>query len=126
MTRLSSRAAREADTADALDEMIAEYTQANPAFPEMLTAAENRRALLRTLSTERRRQNASQTAMAAAMGTSQSSLARLESSATDAKLSTVERMAAALGYEVEYRLVPRGAATPRRPRAASPSRRSPA
>ncbi len=94
------------ETSDALDEMIVEYTERNPNFPRLLTAAENRRALLRALSQERRRQHATQTAIAAAMGTSQSSLARLESSATDAKLSTVERMAAALGYEVQYRLVP--------------------
>jgi len=94
---------------DALDEMIVEYTQRNPDFPRLLTAAENRRSLLRALSDERRRQNASQTTVAAAMGTSQSALARLETSATDAKLSTVERMAAALGYEVQYRLIPHAA-----------------
>jgi len=37
---------------------------------------------------------------------SQSALARLEKSATDTRLSTVERFATALGFQVEYRLVP--------------------
>jgi len=125
-------ASRNAREPDALDEMIAEYSDANPDFPQLLTAAENRRRLLRELSERRRGQNLSQTAAAAAMGTSQSALARLENSATDAKLSTVERLAAALGYAVEYRLVPTGrngsspssngrTASPRRARSASPS-----
>lgn len=39
------------------------------------------------------------------MGTSQSSLARLECTAADAKLSTVERMAAALGMRLQFRLI---------------------
>jgi ribosome-binding protein aMBF1 (putative translation factor) len=101
------RTTHQAVEPDALDEMITEYSQANPEFPQLLAAAENRRRLLRALSEERRTQNVSQTTVAAAMGTSQSALARLETSATDAKLSTVERLAAALGYSVEYRLVRR-------------------
>ncbi len=46
----------------------------------------------------------SQTAVAAVMGTSQSAVARLETGDVDAKLSTVERYAAALGHKVEWRL----------------------
>jgi predicted transcriptional regulator len=42
------------------------------------------------------------------MKTSQPALARLETTAADTKLSTVERYAAALGYAVEYHLVPVG------------------
>jgi predicted transcriptional regulator len=38
------------------------------------------------------------------MGTSQSAVARLESGDVDAKLSTVERYAAALGQRVEWRI----------------------
>jgi Helix-turn-helix domain len=91
---------------DALDEMIAEFTEANPAFPRLLLAAERRRALLRTLAEQRKRCNLSQTRVAAAMRTSQPTLARLESTAADAKLSTVERFADALGYSLEYHLVP--------------------
>ena len=40
------------------------------------------------------------------MATSQSSVARLETVATDAKLSTVERYAHSLGYVVQYHLIP--------------------
>lgn len=40
------------------------------------------------------------------MRTSQPTLARLETTAADTKLSTVERFAGALGYNVEYHLVP--------------------
>ncbi len=93
---------------DALDEMVAEFTDANPDFPHLLQAAERRRSLLRTLAEQRRRRNLSQTLVAAAMHTSQPTLARLETTAADTKLSTVERFAGALGYSVEYHLVPAG------------------
>jgi hypothetical protein len=100
---------------DALDEMVAEFTAANPDFPKLLAAAERRRKLMRTLADERRQRDLSQTAVAAAMHTSQPSLARLETTAADTKLSTVERWAAALGYQVEYHLVPTKDARPRPP-----------
>ncbi len=91
---------------DALDEMITEFTGANPAFPQLLLAAERRRTLLRTLAEQRRRRSLSQTLVAAAMRTSQPTLARLETTAADTKLSTIERFADVLGYSVEYHLVP--------------------
>jgi hypothetical protein len=91
---------------DALDEMVAEFTAANPDFPALLAAAERRRALLRTLAEQRSARKLSQTQVAAAMRTSQPTLARLETTASDTKLSTVERYAGALGYSVEYHLVP--------------------
>jgi|SRR6202453_5186720 hypothetical protein len=53
-----------------------------------------RRALLRTLAEQRRRYKLSQTRVAAAMSTSQPTLARLETTAADTKLSTVERQTA--------------------------------
>jgi hypothetical protein len=40
------------------------------------------------------------------MNTSQSFVARLESSAPDAKISTVDRYAESLGFVVQYHLVP--------------------
>ena len=91
---------------DALDEMIAEFTQANTDFPGLLQAAERRRALLHTLAEQRKRRKLSQTKIAAAMNTSQPTLARLETTAADTKLSTIERFANALGYSIEYHLVP--------------------
>lgn len=50
----------------------------------------------------------SQTAIAAAMKTSQSSVARLEGAIYDARMSTLDRYADALGCRIEYRLVPVG------------------
>jgi DNA-binding XRE family transcriptional regulator len=94
------------ETPDALDEMIAEFTQTNPDFPHLLQAAERRRALLHTLAEQRKHRNLSQTKVAATMDTSQPTLARLETTAADTKLSTVERFANALGYAIEYHLVP--------------------
>ncbi|MHB8240369.1 MAG: helix-turn-helix domain-containing protein [Solirubrobacteraceae bacterium] len=91
---------------DALDEMIAEFSEANPGFPRLLLAAERRRRLLRTLAEQRRARKMSQTFVAAAMCTSQPTLARLETTAADTKLSTLERYADALGYSIEYHLVP--------------------
>ena len=70
---------------DFLDKMIAKRTARNPEFPHMLDAARRRRELLRTLAERRERQNQTQTAVAAAMSTSQSFFARLESTAGDAR-----------------------------------------
>ena len=48
--------------------------------------------------------NRAQTTVAARMGTSQSAVARLESAELDAKLSTIERYAVAIGQRVEFRV----------------------
>jgi len=91
---------------DFLDEMIAERTAANPEFPQLLEAARRRRGLMRALAERRTAQQRSQTAVAAAMETSQSFVARLESTASDAKISTIDRYAGSLGYVVQYHLIP--------------------
>lgn len=91
---------------DFLDEVLAERTAQNPDFPQLVDAAVRRRELLQALAAKRREDERSQTAVAAAMQSSQSSIARLESSATDARISTVDRYAHALGYRVQYHLVP--------------------
>jgi predicted transcriptional regulator len=67
--------------------------------------------LLNALAAKRREDERSQTAIAAAMQSSQSSIARLESSATDARISTVDRYAHALGYRVQYHLIPEAEAS---------------
>jgi ribosome-binding protein aMBF1 (putative translation factor) len=89
---------------DFLTEIVAERTARNPEFPGLVEAALRRRQLLRELGTEREKLGLSQTAVAAVMGTSQSAVARLEAGDVDAKLSTVERFAAALGQKVEWRI----------------------
>jgi predicted transcriptional regulator len=91
---------------DFLDEMIDKHTACNPEFPRLLDAARRRRALLRALAEQRREQRRSQTAIAAAMETSQSYVARLESTAGDARISTVDRYADCLGFTVQYHLIP--------------------
>lgn len=91
---------------DFLDEVVEERTERNPDFPAMVDAAERRRELLTALAERRREHKQSQTAVAAAMNSSQSSIARLETSATDVRLSTLDRYAHALGYRVQYQLVP--------------------
>ena len=89
---------------DFLTEIIAERTARNPDFPGLVEAATRRRELLRELGARREELGLTQTAVAAVMGTSQSAVARLESGDIDAKLSTVERYAAALGQRVEWRI----------------------
>lgn len=89
---------------DFLTEIVAERTARNPGFPGLVEAARRRRELLKQLGSQREKLGLSQTAVAAVMGTSQSAIARLEAGDVDAKLSTVERFAAALGRKVEWRI----------------------
>ncbi|MUL85450.1 helix-turn-helix transcriptional regulator [Mycobacterium sp. CBMA247] len=62
--------------------------------------AGERRRLLATLTARRQAAGLSQTEIAARMGTSQSAVARLEAGGSDARISTVERYAAALGSQL--------------------------
>jgi transcriptional regulator with XRE-family HTH domain len=66
--------------------------------------AERRAGLVRGLAEQRLAAGLSQTEVAARMGTSQSAVARLESGATDARASTLERYAAAIGGEITWSL----------------------
>jgi len=66
--------------------------------------AEQRSGLVRELVAQRLAAGLSQTEVAARMGTSQSAVARLESGSTDARASTLERYAAAVGGEINWRL----------------------
>lgn len=93
-----------ADDRDFLDEILDERAAGNPEFAQLVDAALRRRELLHALAQRREELGLSQTTVAARMGTSQSSVARLEAGEADARLSTVERFAAALGQRVEWRL----------------------
>jgi len=79
-------------------------SERNPEFADLVEAALRRRQLLRELAARREKLGLSQTLVAARMGTSQSAVARLEAGEIDAKFSTVERFAAALGQKVEWRV----------------------
>lgn len=89
---------------DFLDEIIEDGTKKNPRFPEMVEAAYRRRVLLRELAAEREKAGITQKDVARAMKTSQSAVARMERGEIDAKLSTVNRYAAAIGQRVDWRL----------------------
>ncbi len=93
-----------ANRRDFLDEIIDERSERNPEFADLVEAALRRRQLLRELAARREKLGLSQTLVAARMGTSQSAVARLEAGEIDAKFSTVERFAAALGQKVEWRV----------------------
>jgi len=114
--KITTRRRHESDaTDDLLDEIIAERTARNAEFPQLVQAALDRRLLLRTLAGERKRRGIPQHVVAQRMGTSQPAVARLETGEVDARLSTVERYAAAVGRRLRYRLSP--ARTRRRRRA---------
>jgi len=92
---------------DFLDELIAAGARDNAAFPKLVDAALDRRELVRELIRRREALGLSQGDVAAKMGTSQPAVARLESGEVDARGSTIERFAAAVGRRIEYRLASR-------------------
>jgi transcriptional regulator with XRE-family HTH domain len=72
----------------------------------LVEAAARRRVFLRELGKLREGNGRSQTAVAAEMETSQSSVARMEGAAGDARISTLDRYAHALGFRVQWHLLP--------------------
>jgi predicted transcriptional regulator len=74
-----------------------------PGFREI---AQRRRRVIGELAGARRTAGLSQTEVAARMGTSQSVVARLETGDIDARLSTLQRYAAAVGRELELGIRP--------------------
>jgi predicted transcriptional regulator len=91
------------------------------AFPGLQDLAGRRRELIAELVRARRESDLSQTELAARMGTTQSAVARLESGELDARLSTLERYAAALGRAVDWQVRPSESST----RPPTPSEESP-
>jgi predicted transcriptional regulator len=80
----------------------------DPVFPGFSEMAARRRILASDLTARRLHLGLSQTEVAARMGTSQSAVARLESGSADVRLSTLERYAAALDQQLDWRLQARG------------------
>jgi ribosome-binding protein aMBF1 (putative translation factor) len=87
---------------DDLDELIADRTTANPAFPAMVEQALEARKVLRELTAARLAQGLSQAVVAARMGSSQSVVARIEAGDRDVRLSTLARYATAVGRRVSW------------------------
>ena len=85
---------------DDLDEFIARRTAINPEFPKLMKAAIETRRLVRQLAAERERQGLSQEKVAAALGTKQPNVARLERGAVDPKHTTLVRYASLLGRRI--------------------------
>jgi len=85
-----------------------------PGFREMALRrmSQERRALVRELAAQRQLAGLSQTEVAARMGTSQSAVARLEAGDADARASTLERYAAAVGGHISWQLRAAGPGTP--------------
>jgi DNA-binding XRE family transcriptional regulator len=90
---------------DQLDVLIGELAAEDPGVPGRVAAALERRELLRQLATLRREKGLTQVELAERMGTSQGQITRLEAGA-DARLSTVERYAAAVDVKVTWHLEP--------------------
>jgi predicted transcriptional regulator len=75
-----------------------------PVFPGFGEMARKRREVVADLARRRHQVGLSQTEVAARMGTSQSAIARLEAGDNDMRISTLERYAAALGQQLEWRI----------------------
>jgi len=91
---------------DDLARIVAERSDASPDFGPLVEAYQRNSDLLDALADTRRRLGLSQRAVAGRMGTSQAAVDRLEAADVDPKLSTVQRLAVALGGTVEWRFVP--------------------
>jgi ribosome-binding protein aMBF1 (putative translation factor) len=85
---------------DDLDAFIARRTARNRAFPSLMKAASETKRLVRELAAERERQGLSQERVAAALGTKQPNVARLERGAVDPKHTTLVRYADLLGRRI--------------------------
>jgi hypothetical protein len=88
------------------DDDLGEPLPLLPGFREIALRrmAAQRRRLVTELTAERQAARLSQTEVAARMGTSQSAVARLESGEADARASTLERYAAAIGRQITWEL----------------------
>lgn len=75
-----------------------------PVLPGFREMAQRRHDVVAELVVRRQAAGLTQTDVATRMGTSQSAVARLEAGGVDARLSTLERYAAAVGHRLELRL----------------------
>jgi len=95
---------RQPDFLDELDEL----TATNSDFPRLLAAARERQALIAQLAARRREMRIPQAEVARRMATSQAFVSRFESGEVDPQHSTEDRYAAAIGVQIERRVVRSG------------------
>jgi predicted transcriptional regulator len=87
-------------------EAIEERAGGDPNLPSPVDPKARRRRLFEDLAEVRTSRGRSQSTVGGEMGTSQSSIARLERAAFDARLSTIDRYVEALGLRVQWHLLP--------------------
>ncbi|MDQ3676637.1 MAG: helix-turn-helix domain-containing protein [Actinomycetota bacterium] len=97
---------------DDLDTYIDERSAREPGFRAQHAAALSRREMMRRMADARLAADRTQTELGAVVGTSQAQIARIEKGDADCRISSVERYAAALGFELRYQLVPAAGAQP--------------
>lgn len=90
---------------DDLDMFLREATAADPSYAEGLADIAERGAALRCLIARRQELGLSQTAVARAMGTTQSAVSDIESGERDLYLSTLQRYARGVGARLSIRPV---------------------
>lgn len=90
-------------TQDALDEMLAARTRRSSAFARQLTAAEERRNLVRALRKAREKKGLSETSLAAKIGTSAAAEPRMEAGG-DFRFSMLVRYSAAGGVSLHWKI----------------------
>jgi transcriptional regulator with XRE-family HTH domain len=84
--------------------MAVDEDEGLPTLPGFREMALRRRRMVADLAGQRRAAGLSQTEVAARMGTSQSTVARLEAGEVDPRLSTLERYAEAVDRRLDWRL----------------------
>jgi transcriptional regulator with XRE-family HTH domain len=90
---------------DDLQVSVAKWSKEDPDFSLLVKAFQQNEHLLDELVRCRESQHLTQREVAVRMGTSQSAVDRVESGDVDPRLSTVQRLAVALGGIVEMRIV---------------------
>ena len=90
---------------DDLQASVAKWTNEDPDFPLLVKAFEQNERLLDEMVRCRVSQHLTQRKVAERMGTSQPVIARVERGDVDPRLSTIQRLAVALGSIVEWRIV---------------------
>lgn len=89
---------------DDLEEYVAHRGARDASFAAMTEAAAERARLLQALAAARRRAGLTQTEVAARMGTSASTVARLERGDMNPTVSTLERFTIAIGKKLRWRI----------------------